>query len=92
MSIGVGRIQVVTKIRIKGGTKVRTKVTFQTGQIIQRQEVGMEASSKARAEEMGQEGNKINKINKIKIGTRGTMPSSQKTLQLPSLRTKDVAS
>ena len=89
MSIGVGRIQVVTKIRIKGGTKVRTKVTFQTGQIIQRQEVGMEAGSKARAEEMGQEGNKINKI---KIGTRGTMPSSQKTLQLPSLRTKDVAS
>ena len=89
MSIGAGRIQVVTKIRIKGGTKVRTKVTFQTGQIIQRQEVGMEAGSKARAEEMGQEGNKINKI---KIGTRGTMPSSQKTLQLPSLRTKDVAS
>ena len=79
----------VTKIRIKGGTKVRTKVTFQTGQIIQRQEVGMEAGSKARAKEMGQEGNKINKI---KIGTRGTMPSSQKTLQLPSLRTKDVAS
>ena len=79
----------VTKIRIKGGTKVRTKVTFQTGQIIQRQEVGMEAGSKARAEETGQEGNKINKI---KIGTRGTMPSSQKTLQLPSLRTKDVAS
>ena len=89
MSIGAGRIQVVTKIRIKGGTKVRTKVTFQTGQIIQRQEVGMEADSKARAEETGQEGNKINKI---KIGTRGTMPSSQKTLQLPSLRTKDVAS
>ena len=28
MSIGAGRIQVVTKIRIKGGTKVRTKVTF----------------------------------------------------------------
>ena len=79
----------VTKIKIKGGTKVRTKVTFQTGQIIQRQEVGMEAVSKARAEETGQEGNKINKI---KIGTRGTMPSSQKTLQLPSLRTKDVAS
>ena len=49
----------------------------------------MEASSKARAEETGQEGNKINKI---KIGIRGTMPSSQKTLQLPSLRTKDVAS
>ena len=49
----------------------------------------MEAGSKARAEETGQEGNKINKI---KIGTRGTMPSSQKTLQLPSLRTKDVAS
>ena len=89
MSIGAGRIQVVTKIRIKGGTKVRTKVTFQIGQIIQRQEVGMEASSKAKAEETGQEGNKINKI---KIGTRGTMPSSQKTLQLPSLRTKDVAS
>ena len=62
----------VSKIRIKGGIKVRTKVTFQTGQIIQRQEVGMEASSKARAEETGQEGNKINKI---KIGTRGTMPS-----------------
>ena len=89
MSIGAGRIQVVTKIRIKGGTKVRTKVIFQIGQIIQRQEVGMEAGSKARAEETGQEGNKINKI---KIGTRGTMPSSQKTLQLPSLRTKDVAS
>ena len=89
MSIGAGRIQVVTKIRIKGGTKVRTKVTFQIGQIIQRQEVGMEAGSKARAEETGQEGNKINKI---KIRTRGTMPSSQKTLQLPSLRTKDVAS
>ena len=49
----------------------------------------MEAGSKARAEETGQEGNKINKI---KIGTRGTMPSSQNTLQLPSLRTKDVAS
>ena len=89
MSIRAGRIQVVTKIRIKGGTKVRTKVTFQISQIIQRQEVGMEASSKARVEETGQEGNKINKI---KIGTRGTMPSSQKTLQLPSLRTKDVAS
>ena len=89
MSIGAGRIQVVTKIRIKGGTKVRTKVTFQTRQIIQRQEVGMEAGSKARAEETGQEGNKINKI---KIGTRGTMPNSQKTLQLPSLRTKDAAS
>ena len=89
MSIGAGRIQVVTKIRIKGGTKVRTKVTFQIGQIIQRQEVGMEAGSKGRAEETGQEGNKINKI---KIGTRGTMPNSQKTLQLPSLRTKDVAS
>ena len=89
MSIRAGRIQVVTKIRIKGGTKVRIKVTFQTGQIIQRQEVGMEAGSKARAEEIGQEGNKINKL---KIGTRGTMPSSQKTLQLPSLRTKDVAS
>ena len=88
MSIGAGRIQVVTKIRIKGGTKVRTKVTFQTGQIIQRQEVGMEAGSKARAEETRQEGNEINKI---KIETRGTMPSSQKTLQLPSLRTKDVA-
>ena len=89
MSIGAGRIQVVTKIRIKGGTKVRTKVTFQIGRIIQRQEVGMEAGSKARAEETGQEGNKINKI---KIGTRGTIPSSQKTLQLPSLQTKDVAS
>ena len=88
MSIGAGRIQVVTKIRIKGGTKVRTKVTFQTSQIIQLQEVGMEASSKARAEEMEQEGNKINKI---KIGIRGIMPSSQKTLQLPSLQTKDVA-
>ena len=36
MSIGASRIQVVTKIRIKGGTKVRTKVTFQIGQIIQR--------------------------------------------------------
>ena len=86
MSIGAGRIQVVTKIRTKGGTKVRT---FQIGQIIQRQEVGMEAGSKARAEETGQEGNKINKI---KIRTRRTIPSSQKTLQLPSLQTKDVAS
>ena len=48
----------------------------------------MEVDSKARAEEMALEGNKINRI---KIGTRVTMPNSQKTLQLQSLRTKDVA-
>ena len=48
----------------------------------------MEVGSKARAKEMALEGNRINRI---KIRIRVTMPNSQKTLQLPSLRTKDVA-
>ena len=73
MSTRAGRIQVGTKIRIKVSTKIRTKDTCLTGQIIQRQEVEMEVGSKARAEEMEQEGNKINRI---KIRVREIMPSS----------------
>ena len=88
MSTRTSRIQLVTKIRIKVVTKIRTKGTYLIGQIIQRQEVEMEVGSKARAEEMAPKGNRINKI---KIGIRVTMHYSQKTLQLPSLRTKDVA-
>ena len=88
MSIGIGRIQVVTKIRTKVSIKIKTKGTYLIGQIIQRQEVEMEVGSKARVEEAALEGNRINRI---KIGTKVTMPNNQKTLQLPSLRTKDIA-
>ena len=69
-------------------TKIRAKGTYLIGQIIQRQEVEMEVDSKARAEEMALKGNRINRI---KIRTKVIMPNSQKTLQLQSLRTKDVA-
>ena len=47
MSIGIGRIQVVTKIRIKVVAKIRAKGTYLIGQIFQRQEVEMEVDFKA---------------------------------------------